>query len=62
MARLGRYFVPGQPLHAIQRGNDRKPVFFCEEDYAQYREWLIAAAEANEFREFRGHEFRGHDT
>jgi hemolysin D len=23
MARLGRYFLPGQPLHVIQRGNDR---------------------------------------
>jgi REP element-mobilizing transposase RayT len=34
MARLGRYFVSGQPLHVIQRGNDRKPVFFEAEDYA----------------------------
>jgi putative transposase len=47
MARLGRYFVEGQPLHVIQRGNDRKPVFFTEDDYVQYREWLIAAAEAH---------------
>jgi len=47
MARLGRYFVPGQPLHVIQRGNDRQAVFFGDEDFAQYREWLIAAAEAN---------------
>jgi hypothetical protein len=23
MARLGRYFLPDQPLHAIQRGNNR---------------------------------------
>jgi REP element-mobilizing transposase RayT len=47
MARLGRYFVSGQPLHVIQRGNDRKPVFFEAEDHAQYREWLIAAAGDN---------------
>ena len=47
MARLGRYFVDDQPLHVIQRGNDRQPVFFAEEDYAQYREWLIEAAEKN---------------
>jgi putative transposase len=47
MARLGRYFVPDQPLHVIQRGNDRKAVFFADDDFAQYREWLIAAAEAN---------------
>jgi len=45
MARLGRYFVADQALHVIQRGNDRKPVFFAEEDYAQYRAWLIEAAE-----------------
>lgn len=48
MACLGRYFVSGQPLHVIQRGNDRKPVFFGVEDYAQYREWLISAAGENE--------------
>jgi len=47
MTRLGRYFVPDQPLHVIQRGNDRKPVFFADDDYAQYHDWLIAAAEAN---------------
>jgi putative transposase len=47
MARLGRYFVEGQPLHVIQRGNDRKAVFFSEDDYARYREWLSAASEGN---------------
>ncbi len=47
MARLGRYFIEGQPLHVIQRGNDRKPVFFAEDDYAQYRGWLVGAAAAN---------------
>jgi len=47
MARLGRYFIAGQPLHVIQRGNDRKPVFFTEEDYAQYGEWLVAASDDN---------------
>ncbi|MDR3528592.1 MAG: transposase [Rhizomicrobium sp.] len=47
MARLGRYFVPDQPLHVIQRGNDRQAVFFGEDDFVCYREGLIAAAEAN---------------
>jgi putative transposase len=47
MARLGRYFIEGQPLHVIQRGIGRKPVFFAEDDTAQYRQWLIAAAEDN---------------
>lgn len=50
MARLGRYFVPGQALHVIQRGNDRKAVFFAEGDYIRYREWLGEAAKANGLR------------
>jgi hypothetical protein len=28
MARLGRYFLPDQPLHVIQRGNNRQAIFF----------------------------------
>jgi putative transposase len=43
MARLGRYFLPDQPLHVIQRGNNREAVFFCEEDYERYRAWLGGA-------------------
>ena len=39
MARLGRYFLPDQPLHVIQRGNNREAIFFAAEDYA--REWRI---------------------
>ena len=45
MVRLGRYFLPDQPLHVIQRGNDRQPVFFSPDDYARYRDWLIEAAD-----------------
>jgi hypothetical protein len=41
MARLGRYFIPGQPLHVIQRGDDRHAVFFTRDDYSRYREWLV---------------------
>jgi putative transposase len=44
MARLGRYFLPNQPLHVIQRGNNREPIFFAEDDYVRYREWLASAA------------------
>ena len=44
MPRLGRYFVPDQPLHVIQRGNNREAIFFGKEDYARYRDWLTAAA------------------
>lgn len=45
MARLGRYFLPHQPLHVTRRGNDRQAVFFGDEDYARYRDWLAEAAE-----------------
>ena len=44
MPRLGRYFVPDQPQHVIQRGNDRQAVFFSDEDREAYLEWLLAAA------------------
>jgi hypothetical protein len=39
-------FLPDQPLHAIQRGNNRGAVFFGEDDYAQYGGWLAEAADA----------------
>jgi putative transposase len=44
MARLGRYFLPDQPLHLIQRGNNREPVFFADEDYCFYLQSLGEAA------------------
>jgi putative transposase len=44
MARLGRYFLPEQPLHVIQRGNNRQAIFFAAEDYRRYRQWLVEAA------------------
>ncbi|WP_374651614.1 transposase [Dongia sp.] len=47
MARLGRFFLRGQPLHVIQRGNNRQPIFFDAEDYRLYLEWLREAAVAH---------------
>jgi putative transposase len=44
MARLPRLILPGQPHHIIQRGNNRQPVFFAEEDYRLYLGWLKEAA------------------
>jgi putative transposase len=32
--------VPDVPLHIIQRGNNRQPCFFGDEDYQFYLEWL----------------------
>jgi putative transposase len=48
LARLPRYFVPGLPLHVIQRGNNRAPVFFAPEDQALFRDWLTEAAAAED--------------
>ena len=45
MPRLGRYFVEGQPLHVIQRGNNRQNVFLQQEDFACFRHWLQEAAD-----------------
>jgi putative transposase len=45
VARLGRYFLPDQPLHVIQRGNNRGAVFFGEDDDAQYGGWLAEVAD-----------------
>ncbi len=46
MARLPRLFVPGQPLHVIQRGNNREPIFASDEDYRFYLRCLQEAADA----------------
>ncbi|HEX6120168.1 MAG TPA: hypothetical protein VFZ03_12040 [Dongiaceae bacterium] len=40
MPRLGRYFLPEQPLHVIQRGNDRQAIFFSDDDRVLYLGWL----------------------
>jgi putative transposase len=44
MARLARFFVAGETLHLIQRGNNRQAIFLADEDYAFYLECLEDAA------------------
>jgi putative transposase len=44
MARLGRYFLPDQPLRVIPRGNNREAICFAEDDDARTRDWHAAAA------------------
>ena len=46
MARLARAVFPGHPHHVTQRGNGRAPTFFCDEDYALYRDLLGEHAHA----------------
>ncbi|OOG24914.1 transposase [Thioalkalivibrio denitrificans] len=45
MARMPRIVIPGQPLHVIQRGNNRADVFFQRSDYLRYLNDLREAAE-----------------
>ena len=44
MPRKRRFFLPGVPVHVVQRGNNRQAVFFDENDYRVYMDWLGAAA------------------
>lgn len=43
MPRLPRFFVPGVPLHVIQRGNDRQPTFLDADDLTCFRNRLLDA-------------------
>lgn len=45
MARRRRACPAGVPEHVIQRGNDRRICFGCDEDFAAYAHWLREAAE-----------------
>ncbi|HFQ92166.1 MAG TPA: transposase, partial [Chromatiales bacterium] len=45
MARLPRIVIPGQPLHVIQRGNNRQKTFFKVEDYQKYLDSLKQSAQ-----------------
>lgn len=40
MPRKPRFYLPGIPVHLVQRGHSRDPVFFETEDYVTYAHWL----------------------
>lgn len=40
MPRRPRIHLDGVPLHIVQRGHNRAPCFFAEEDYFAYLHWL----------------------
>ncbi len=44
MPRKPRFFLPGMPVHVVQRGHNRAPVFFDTPDYQTYLHWLQEAA------------------
>lgn len=43
MPRRPRVHIDGVPLHIVQRGHNRQPCFFAEEDYFAYLHWLAEA-------------------
>jgi len=46
MPRLPRYPLVDMPQHVIQRGHNRQPVFFHQDDYVRYLQCLHDAAAA----------------
>jgi putative transposase len=44
MPRRARLLLPGVPIHLIQRGNNRSPCFYAEEDYGFYLDHLTEQA------------------
>ena len=40
MPRKPRFYLPNVPVHIVQRGHSREPVFFEDQDYATYVHWL----------------------
>lgn len=45
MPRRPRVSIPGYAEHIIQRGNNRQPIFGCDEDIKAYAYWLGEYAE-----------------
>ena len=50
MPRKPRFNLVGIPQHVIQRGNNREPCFYAEEDYRRYLEDLEESAKKNDCR------------
>ncbi|MDH3590111.1 MAG: transposase [Gammaproteobacteria bacterium] len=48
MTRRRRIFVPGYPMHVVQRGNDRRTIFLDDHDRTRYLDFLVEAAEQHE--------------
>lgn len=48
MSRKPRFNLIGIPQHIIQRGNNREPFFYAEDDYYRYLHDLTEAAQKNQ--------------
>ena len=45
MPRKPRFFLSDVPVHIVQRGHSREPVFFENDDYSTYLHWVEEAAD-----------------
>jgi len=45
MPRKPRFFLANVPTHVVQRGNNRQPIFFSDNDYRVYLDWVGEAGE-----------------
>ncbi len=45
MPRKPRFFLPGVPVHVVQRGNNRQSIFIDDFDRRVYLDWLKEASE-----------------
>ncbi|RBP52898.1 transposase [Arenicella xantha] len=48
MPRKSRFYLPGVPVHIVQRGHCREPVFFDRQDYVTYLHWVKVSAKKYE--------------
>jgi len=44
MPRKPRFLLPDVSTHVVQRGNDRQPIFYSDNDYRVYLGWICEAA------------------
>lgn len=45
MPRKPRFYLPDYPVHIVQRGHDQNDVFFEQDDYLAYLDWLQEGAD-----------------
>ncbi len=50
MSRKSRFMLPGVPQHVIQRGHNREPCFFADDDYHRYLHDFHEAAIKNQLQ------------
>ena len=44
MPRKPRFYLPNVPVHVVQRGHSREPIFFETQDYVTYLYWIKDSA------------------